>query len=186
MDPRRSQGRLIQEDTVDSAICLSSPVMEQQINPIHQAETVDSSKNGGIPLNVPSLQEQDCRCESFPTIALAHDEHNSIDGLGSMQAQIQGQIGTSQPTVSNSVFLFSSPQSNPTHKPRAWKREARDKRTPLVHPKFTTGSVKRKEEQDQNTTVVTASLEKRGKGIGVDGEQIIVSAGTAMQAYRSP
>ncbi|GKV01547.1 hypothetical protein SLEP1_g14094 [Rubroshorea leprosula] len=125
--------------------------MEQQSNPINQAKTVDSSKNGGIPLN----------------------------------AQIQGQIGTSQPTVSNSVFLFYSPQSNPTHKPRAWKREGRDKRTPLVHPKFTTGSVKRKEEQDQNTTIVTASLEKRGRGIGVDGEQIIVSSGTAMQACRS-
>ncbi|GLT48410.1 hypothetical protein SLA2020_220400 [Shorea laevis] len=160
--------------------------MEKQSNPTKQAETVDSSKNGGILLNVPSLKEQDCRCELFPNEVSAHDEHNNIDGLGSMQAQIQDKIGTSQPIVSDSVFLFSSPQSNPTQKPKAWKREARDKRIPIVHPKFTTGSVKRKEEQDQNTTVVNASLEKRGRGVGVDEKQIVVSVGTAMQAFRSP
>ncbi|GLT35042.1 hypothetical protein SLA2020_095260 [Shorea laevis] len=108
-----------------------------------------------------------------------------LTGQGStgLEGPILNQVHQG-PTQTNqdcgSIFVFASGSTHSDRKTRAWKREARERRPAQSF------RLKRKDEPVLQVDGSQATCEKRGRGEGVDGNQIILSAGAAQQARRSP
>ncbi|GLU08536.1 hypothetical protein SLE2022_254430 [Rubroshorea leprosula] len=117
-----------------------------------------------------------------------------VEGVGPKNAlgMVQGPKNTlivdniaGQGSKTDLAFVFSSGPSNTPFKKRAWKKEARERKSSSSQLKHIVSRVKRKDEQEVVVRNEVEEGEKRGKGVGDDGAAIVISAGAAMQACRS-
>ncbi|GKV03842.1 hypothetical protein SLEP1_g16084 [Rubroshorea leprosula] len=130
--------------------------------------------------------------ESTPFVSEGHNHRQESDSMGPIdlykveqlhnvgckQAQVthEASLGShaAQAHDSNSIFLFTSPQSsNPPHT-RAWKREARNKPLSKAQSSQAISRVKRKDGLFQTTDNDPIGNEKRGRGKGDNGVIVVL------------
>ncbi|GLT59716.1 hypothetical protein SLA2020_325200 [Shorea laevis] len=107
--------------------------------------------------------------------------------VGPLQAQSAHISNPSSSSVEGGpVFFFQSSPCTASPKTRAWKKDARERKSVQPHFKSMVQRVKRKDDKMQEDELELVGCEKRSKGEGGDGNPIILSAGAALQACRSP
>ncbi|GLT98767.1 hypothetical protein SLE2022_162500 [Rubroshorea leprosula] len=152
-------------------------------------EVNDTIRSGETDGNMGKLMEKALERENIQKISSSQPDANGPQlDVARQTHMLQNPAQNDQGKELSPVFTFTSePDAEGTSmRTRAWKREARHRRTTSKITQTQTFRAKRKDEPLESLAVEVPNVEKRSRSEGEDGSATAITAGPAMQACRAP